>query len=99
MHSPRAGPDVALHVEGTGEMVWGTKFVMIAVRHAHPHSRFVIDVGHVPTPGAEAATAVDHSAQLASIVPGTQGIIHDTALRGTHHQRLMQDLGWLSVTT
>lgn len=97
VHYPRAEQDAALHVEGTGEMVWGTKFVLIAARHPHPNSRFVIDVAHVPTPGAEAATAVDHFAQLAPVVPGAQGVIYDTALRGTHHQRLMQDLGWLSV--
>lgn len=97
VHYPRAEHDAALHVEGTGEMVWGTKFVLIAARHPHPHSRFIIDVAHVPTPGAEAATAVDHFVHLAPVVPGAQGVVYDTALRGTHHQRLMQELGWLSV--
>jgi len=66
-------------------------------RHPGPHSRFVIDVAHVPTPGTEAATAVDHFTQLAPVLPGAQRVIYDTALRGTHHQRLMQELGWLSV--
>jgi len=97
VHYPRAEHDAALHVEGTGEMVWGTKFVLIAARHPHPHSRFIVDVAHVPTPGGEAATAVDRFVELAPLLPGAQGVVYDTALRGVHHQRLMRDLGWLSV--
>jgi len=94
---PRAEHDAALHVEGTGEMVWGTKFVLIAARHPHPESRFIVNAAHVPTPGGEAATAVDRFVELAEVLPGAQGVVYDTALRGVHHQRLMRDLGWVSV--
>jgi len=35
--------------------------------------------------------------RLAPLLPGAQGVIYDTALRGTHHQHLLRDLGWLSI--
>jgi len=35
--------------------------------------------------------------RLAPLCPGAQGVIYDTALRGTHHQKLLRELGWLSV--
>src|SRR5438552_16013745 len=35
--------------------------------------------------------------ELAPLCPGAQGVIYDTALRGVHHQRLLRDLGWLSI--
>jgi hypothetical protein len=97
VHYPRAEPDAGFHVEGTGEMVWGTKFVLIAARHTYPNSRFIVDVAHVATSGGEAQAAVDHFCQLAPLLPGAQGVVYDTALRGVHHQKLMRDLGWLSV--
>ena len=31
------------------------------------------------------------------LAPGAQGVIHDTALRGVHHQKLLRDLGLLPV--
>jgi hypothetical protein len=97
IHYPRVELDAGFHVEGTGEMVWGTKFVMIAARHPEPHSRFILDVACVEKPGAEAATALDHLVGLAPLIPGAQGVIYDTAFRGVHHQRLMRDLGWVSI--
>jgi hypothetical protein len=93
----RAEADAGLHVEGTGEMVWGTKFVIVAVRTTDVHGRVILDVDWVPTPGGEAATAMGSFAQLAPQCPGAQGAIYDTALRGVHHQTLMRDLGWLPV--
>ena len=97
VHYPRVETDAGFHVEGTGEMVWGTKFVIIAARHPEPHSRFILDVACVETSGAEAATALDRFVGLAPLVPGAQGVVYDTAFRGVHHQRLMRDLGWVSV--
>lgn len=97
VHYPRAEHDAALHVEGTGEMVWGTKFVLIAARHRHAHSRFILDAAYVPTPGGEAGTAVERFAALAPCLPGAHGVVYDTALRGMHHQLLMRELGWISI--
>jgi hypothetical protein len=93
----RAETDAALHVDGTGEMVWGTKFVIVAVRTTDIHGRVILDVDWVPSPGGEAATAMGSFAQLAPRCPGAQGVIYDTALRGVHHQTLLRDLGWLPV--
>lgn len=97
VHFPRAEHDAAFHVEGTGEMAWGTKFVLIAARHARPHSRFIVDAAFVASPGAEAATAMERFVGLGEHLPGAQGVVYDTGLRGVHHQRLMRELGWVSV--
>jgi hypothetical protein len=40
---------------------------------------------------------MDCFARIAPLVPGAQGIIYDTALRGVHHQRLLRDLGLIPV--
>jgi hypothetical protein len=93
----RAEPDAALHFEGTGETAWGTKWVHVAVRSEDVHGRIILDVDWVPSPGGEAQTAMDAFAGLAPLCRGAQGVIYDTALRGVHHQRLLRDVGWLSV--
>ncbi len=93
----RAEPDAGLHWEGTGETAWGTKFVLVAARTTDVRGRIILDVGWVPRPGAEAATAMECFERLAPLCPGAQGVIYDTALRGTHHQRLLRTLGLLPV--
>jgi hypothetical protein len=93
----RAEHDAALHFEGTGETAYGTKWVLAAVRDERVHARVILDVDWVPTPGGEAATAMDCFRALAPITPGAQGVIYDTALRGVHHQELLRDLGWLPL--
>ena len=94
---PRAEDDAGLHFEGTGETAWGIKFVLAAVRTTDVHGRIVLDVDWVPSPGGEAATALDTIADIATDAPGLQGVIYDGALRGVHHQRLLRDLGLLPV--
>lgn len=93
----RADPDGGLHFEGSGEAAWGSKWVLMAVRSSDVHGRVIVDVDWVPAPGGEAAVTVDSVAALAPLCPGAQGAIYDTALRGVHHQRLMRDLGLLTV--
>jgi len=83
--------------EGTGEAAWGTKFVLVATRGPAPRARIILDLAPVPTPGAEAAVAMTCFEQLRPHCPGAQGVIYDTALRGTHHQRLLRKLGWHSI--
>jgi hypothetical protein len=91
----RHEPDAALHFEGDGEATWGTKFVMVATRS--PLGRLVLDVEHVPDPGSEAKVAVSCFERLAPSVPGAQGIVYDTALRGVHHQKILRELGVVPV--
>ncbi len=51
----------------------------------------------MPTPGGEAATALACLERTAPLVPGAQGIVYDTALRGVHHQTILRDLGLLPI--
>jgi hypothetical protein len=89
----RYEPDAHLHVEGDGNHAWGIKFVLVASRTPDVHGRVILDVDWVQTPGGEARTAMDCFTRLAPLVPGAQGVIYDTALRGVHHQTLLRDLG------
>jgi len=93
----RHEPDARLHFEGDGEAAWGTKFVMVAVRGEGTHARLILDLERVSEPGGEAAVAMECFRRLAPLVPGAQGIIYDTALRGVHHQTLLRDLGLIPV--
>ena len=93
----RAEQDAALHFEGTGETAWGLKFVLVAVRSTDRHGRIILDTDWVPSPGGEAATALNSIGRIAADAPGLQGVIYDGALRGVHHQRLLRDLGLLPI--
>ena len=93
----RAEPDAGLHFEGTGETAWGTKWVIVAVRSEDVHGRIILDTDWVPTPGGEAATAMDCFRSLTPRIPGAMGVIYDTALRGVHHQTLLRELGLLPL--
>ncbi|MGI8775028.1 MAG: hypothetical protein ACR2KQ_08460 [Actinomycetota bacterium] len=92
----RHEPDAALHFEGNGE-AYGTKFVLVAARSEAVRGRILLDVGYVPKPGGEAAAAMTCFERIAPLVRGAQGVIYDTALRGVHHQKLLRELGLLSV--
>jgi hypothetical protein len=93
----RVEPDAALHFEGDGNAAWGTKFVLVAARTSEVHGRIILDVEWVPTPGGEARSALESFTRLAPNMPGAQGVIYDTALRGVHHQHLLRELGLLPV--
>jgi hypothetical protein len=93
----RAEHDAGLHFEGTGETAWGTKWVIVAVRSEQVHGRIILDADWVPSPGGEAAVAMDCFRGIAARCPGTQGVIYDTALRGVHHQTLLRDFGLLPL--
>ena len=93
----RYEPDAALHFQGDGETAWGTKFVLVAARNTDMHGRVILDIAWVPHHGGEAKTAIECFTRLAPLVPGAQGVIYDTALRGVHHQVLLRDLGLLPV--
>ncbi len=71
--------------------------MIVATRTAQTHGRIILDVDWVPTPGGEAKTVMGCFDRLRPHLPGAQGVIYDTALRGVHHQHLLRDLGWLSV--
>lgn len=89
--------DADLHMEGTGEMAFGVKFLLAAVRSSDVHGRIILDAQHAPEKGGEAKVALKSFAAIAPHSPGIQGVVYDTALRGVHHNELMQKFGWLSI--
>ena len=93
----KAEPDAGLHWEGTGETAWGTKFVLIAARGPGERERIILDAAFVPSPGGEAAAAMNCIERVAPLTPGAQAVVYDTALRGVHHQTLLRDLGLMPV--
>ena len=56
----------------------------------------ILDFEWVPTPGAEAAVALECFSRLAPLVPGAQGVVYDMAFRGAHIQELLQ-LGLIPI--
>ena len=93
----RFEPDADLHFEGDGELAYGTEFVVVAARSGEARGRMILDVDWVPDKGGEAKAAVGCFERLAPLVPGAQGVLYDTALRGIHHQTLLRKLGLLPV--
>jgi hypothetical protein len=93
----RFEPDADLHFEGTGETAYGTKFVMVAARSEEIRGRIILDVEWVADKGGEAKVAMGCFKRLHPLVPGAQGVIYDTALRGTHHQVLLREMGLMPV--
>ena len=93
----RAEHDAHFHFQGDGETAWGIKYVLVAARSTEVHGRIIIDVEWVPKAGGEANTAMDCFKRLTPHLPGMQGVIYDTALRGVHHQTLLRDLGLLPI--
>lgn len=93
----RYEPDAALHFEGDGEIAFGTKFVIVAARTQDERGRIILDVEWARKKGGEAAVAMECFDRLASLVPGAQGVIYDTALRGIHHQTLLRQHGLIPV--
>jgi hypothetical protein len=93
----RHDPDASLHVTGDGNHVWGNKFVITSTRSEH--DRVILDVAAVPkgTVGGEAAVAVESFRRIAPCAPGVHGVVYDMALRGTHVDSIMRDLGWLAL--
>jgi hypothetical protein len=93
----RTESDAGLHFEGTGETAWGCKFVLVATRSAAAHGRIILDLDWVPSPGGEAAVAMECFRRVAPLLPGAQGIVYDTALRGVHHQEILRELGLVPI--
>ena len=93
----RCEADADLHFQGDGETAWGVKFVITAVRSKDVNGRIILDARHCPEKGGEAKYAMNALRDLAPQLPGAQGVIYDTALRGVHHTEIMRDLGWLSI--
>jgi hypothetical protein len=77
-----------VHFTGDDRQIHGSKFWLGAVRGEAAHTRVILAVDHVPEmkdgKNSEADIATKNLLALAPLVPGAQGAISDTALRGTH---------------
>ncbi len=93
----RYDPDADLHFEGDGATAFGTKFVIVAARTQDERGRIILDVEWAPGRGSEAAVATECFGRLAPLIPGAQGVIYDTALRGVHHQTLLREHGLIPI--
>jgi len=98
IRSPRSEADASLHIEGTGEAVWGCKYVIIATRDVDANSRVILDAAYVASSGGEAARAVEMFTRLQPHVPGAQAVVYDGALRGVHHQQFLRHLGLMTIS-
>lgn len=93
----RKDPDIARHTRHDGTH-WGNDLVAFATRGPEPHRRVILAVGRVHEPGKEADTAVNlvrHIHQHAG--DAIQAVVYDGALRGTHHETIMSELGLIVV--
>jgi hypothetical protein len=94
----RSDPDATMHTVGGGDHRFGTKFAIVSARTQH--QRVVLDHEYVPAKGdgGEAGMAMRCFERLAPGLPGAQGVNYDMAMRGTHIDRGMRELGWLILT-
>ena len=70
--------------------------MIVAARSEEVRGRIILDTEWVPEAGGEAKVAMRCFARLRALVPGAQGVVYDTALRGVH-QTLLREHGWLPV--
>ena len=89
----RHDPTVALHHRHDGTH-WGNVLVTCSVRDHTPYRRVLLGIDRVHEPGGEAATALALMRRVHQHAgEGIIAAVYDGALRGTHHQQLMRDLG------
>lgn len=94
----RHDPDIAQHHRHDGAH-WGNNFVLAYCRGSQPHQRVILGVARVDAPGGEAETAAELFSRIVPVAaPRVQAIVYDGAFRGTHHNRLMHELGVLVIT-
>jgi hypothetical protein len=55
---------------------------MVAARSEEIRGRMILDLEWVPDKGGEARVAMSCFKRLHPLLPGAQGVIYDTALRG-----------------
>lgn len=91
----RFDPDLQDH-HGRGGPTQAHGYVCWHARGPHPYQRIVLIAGHIPEPGAEAATAVDLLRDVHRAAgTGIQAAVYDGALRGVHIEEIMRNYGYL----
>lgn len=93
----RYDPDLELH-HGRGGPVLTHGYVCWHTRGAKPYQRIDLAAAHIPTPGAEAATAVALLRDVHRAAgPGIQVVVYDGALRGVHIEEIMTRYGYMTL--
>jgi hypothetical protein len=93
----RTDPDAQDHHRHDG-VITGTKLVHFAVRGPEPHRRIILTVDHVTDPGREADTAITAIRRIHHHgASGIAAVAYDGAMRGTHHNTLMTELGLIVI--
>jgi len=98
IHYLRFDPDATDHREGGGEIAPGIKFMMMSTRS--DIGRVMLDVAHVPPSGGggEAGVATESLRRIVALNPnGYQAVVYDMAMRGTHVDENLRDLGLITV--
>ncbi|WP_157210207.1 hypothetical protein [Nocardioides aequoreus] len=90
----RFDPDLQAH-HGRAGPVLTHGYVCWHARGPHPYERIDLAAGHIPAPGAEAATAVELLRDVHRAAgTGIQLVVYDGALRGTHIETIMRNYGY-----
>jgi hypothetical protein len=84
----RSATGGSTHHTGTGETVYGSKFVIVGTRGDRYHQRVILDTALDPQ-HREAAVAVAMITNLVTKLPGVQAVTYDTAFRGTHLEQCL----------
>ncbi len=92
----RRDPDAGTHHTGDDRELHGTKFNMLFTRGQDKGSRYVLSVEHVERD--EAGTAVEMLRRIRSHVPDAIDFLYDGALRGTHIDDVMTNIGMLTTS-
>ncbi|HEY6316702.1 MAG TPA: hypothetical protein VI462_02295, partial [Acidimicrobiia bacterium] len=95
----RCDQDAKVRYTGDGRQIHGSEFWLAHVRGEDPFTRITLDVDYVAgikgEQNSEADVAVKNLLELAPSVPGAQGSICDTMLRGTHLDELQRYTDWI----
>jgi hypothetical protein len=90
----RFDPDAAWHVEGGGDMVYGTKFAFVSTRR--DEGRFILGIEHVDND--EPIAMLDILRRIREYDRGgMQALVYDMAVRGSHIQLILTEIGIVPV--
>lgn len=92
----RFDPDAGWHAEGGGDLVHGTKFAFLSTRRAE--GRFILGVEHVEKGKGEPIVMLEILRRIREHDQGgMQALVYDMAVRGTHIQLILTEIGIVPV--
>ena len=87
-YHPRCEPDFETYVTGGGEPASGVRFVTLTTRLRAVNERIILDVIDAPAAGGEVAHAMEAFRRTLPLLPGSQVVPYDGAVRGVHRREL-----------